>query len=117
MIGKKVFIYRNLTKKCWSIRCVKTRRVIGHAQELCMVACTFKVSEAGRQRVLKEKQKNVHAGVEGTLLVLNAIGPGETQPVKYNPYKAGHFTCQEKPVTDAIYVVFDKNGSCGAIFN
>ena len=65
------FIYRNLHKGKWSIRSLDRDdtygRVIGHASILLMLDCSFTVSEAGRQRVLREKQKNVHAGVRGMI--------------------------------------------------
>lgn len=60
----------------------------------------FKVLESGRQRVLLEKKKNVHAFVwsyypeldeakvleDAAHLSLNSL-----VRVSYNPYKAGHF--------------------------
>jgi len=59
--------------------------------------CKFKVSEAGRQRVLREKRKNVHAGVTGTWIngdrveshyeFLSMVG----RQVTYNPYKYDSF--------------------------
>jgi len=67
----RVFVYYNLTKKCWSIKALEGRskgRVVAHADAVDLWDCKFKVSEAGRQRVLRTKQKNVHAGVEGTLV-------------------------------------------------
>jgi hypothetical protein len=57
------------------------------------------VSEAGRQRVLREKRKNVHAGVSGTWInyctnrvenhfeFLSMVG----RQVTYNPYKYDSF--------------------------
>jgi len=66
--GDKVFIYRNLRDKCWSIRSLKTRRVIGYASSIALDDVTFSVSEAGRQRVIREGRKNVHAGAIGTNL-------------------------------------------------
>ena len=66
--------------------------------------------QAGRQRVLKEKQKNVHAFVTGTLIGLEGFVPFKgrtalvgyegcvadhtpalTKAVSYNPYKRGSF--------------------------
>lgn len=69
---------------------VRKGLVIAHANELRLERCLFKVSQAGRNRVLAEKRKNVHAGVVGY------VNPGLdctdcTTMVSYNPYKAGHF--------------------------
>lgn len=49
----------------------------------------FKVSEAGRQRVLREKRKNVHAGVLGTVLGIPVLQPADK--AFYNPYKYDSF--------------------------
>jgi hypothetical protein len=58
---------------------------------------TFKVSEAGRQRVLRERKKNVHAGVVGhwigsldDQLTIERIVYNGTA-VTYNPYKYDSF--------------------------
>lgn len=88
----KVFVYFNLHKKCWSVKALdgeKKGRVIMHTQELSLRDITFKVSEAGRQRVLAEKRKNVHAGVVGYLD--EPVAGKEWTLVRYNPYVAGHF--------------------------
>jgi hypothetical protein len=64
----QVRVYRNITKNCWSIKSEDEelgQRVIGHAQSVILGIGSFKVSEAGRDRVRKEKRKNVHAWVTG----------------------------------------------------
>jgi len=63
----KVEVYFNLHRKVWSVRNAKTKRLVGHASRLLLRDATFKVSEAGRQRVLRERKKNVHAFVRGEL--------------------------------------------------
>lgn len=90
---ERVFVYFNLHKKVWSIKSLKTGRVIAHANTVQLKDVTFKVSEAGRQRVLKEKRKNVHAGVVGTLVAKDFFfHPGLlNEVISYNPYKAPHF--------------------------
>jgi hypothetical protein len=87
----RVFVYFNLHKKVWSIKDLATGRVVQHASQVLLTDCTFKVSKAGRERVLRERRKNVHAGVVGTLI---AADPTDTLqftakyiPVTYNPYK------------------------------
>ena len=64
----KVFVYFNLHKKVWSVKALEgpnKGKVIEHTTNINIANAKFKVSEAGRQRVLKEKKKNVHAGVTG----------------------------------------------------
>ena len=89
--NQQVKVYRNLTNKCLSV--MESGLVIGHAQTIKLTDVSFKVSQSGRDRCVKEKRKNVHAFVVGKLE--SAIA--EVQPeitgtkVSYNPYKAGHF--------------------------
>lgn len=64
----KVFVYCHVRKGCLSIRAMegsKKGRVIAHAEKLSMSDVDFRVSEAGRKRVLSEGRKNVHAGAVG----------------------------------------------------
>ena len=113
---RKVFVYYNLHKHKWSVKDVKTGRVIGHHYDVSLYNATFKVSEAGRVRVLKEKRKNVHAGVEGYLTkdVLARKMDGtilwesqsERHKVTYDPYKYDTFvTVSDKEPIDKAYFV------------
>jgi hypothetical protein len=99
----KVFVYFNLHRKCWSVKALEGPRkglVIQHCNEIKLRDITFKVSEAGRQRVLAEQRKNVHAGVVG--FTTDEIFPAEAPiMVSYNPYKAGHF--YNKETGEAVY--------------
>lgn len=66
----RVEVYWNLHRKCYSVRALKGEhkgRVILHATKLLLRDVKLVVREAGRQRVLKERRKNVHAFVRGTL--------------------------------------------------
>lgn len=104
----KCFVYRNLHKEgcVYSIKALEGEfkgRIIGYATGVSLFDCTFKVSAAGRARVLREKKKNVHAGVEGLLFWAHGYerrlcdNPAQSYPVKqcrvnnsvrvtYNPY-------------------------------
>lgn len=83
----KVFVYFNLHKKIWSVKALtgaSRGRVIAHCSMVSLVNVEFRVSEAGRQRVLREGRKNVHAGVVGYLTDL--CGPPiNSVRVRYNP--------------------------------
>lgn len=63
----KVRVYWNLHRGCWSVQDARTRRVLGTATQVLVRDARFTVSEAGRQRVLRERKKNVHAFVVGEL--------------------------------------------------
>ena len=84
----KVKCYFNLHKKVFSVQ--HNGIVIAHKDSLVLRNAVFKVSEAGRQRVLKEKRKNVHAYVIGEME--EYFEPqGEVNDVTYNPYVYSSF--------------------------
>lgn len=113
--GKKVQVYRNLHKDCYSVRCAKTRRVIGHMRSVVLLHPRFKVNAKGRDRVRALKRKEVHAYVEGLLLsktsdVLDVEGE---VVISYNPYINDTFMrdqgdCQV-PVERAALVVMGRD--------
>jgi hypothetical protein len=99
LTGQRVQCYWNIRSKCWSVRDPKTRLVIGHTKILRLVDCRFIVNEAGRRRVLRERKKNVHAWVEGTVAAphddwwdidLSDIMERDRR-VSYNPYHGPNF--------------------------
>lgn len=102
----KVFCYWNLHKKLWSVRDQKTKKVIHHLTSLTLTDCELKVSEAGRQRVLKEKCKNVHAGIIGNLLLGDIPTEKFGSPVTYNPYLNSSFQHKGGVITRAWEVRF-----------
>jgi len=113
----RVFVYFNLHRKCFSIKALEgdqKGRVIAHRDTVVLDGCKLMVSEAGRQRVLREKRKNVHAGVSGTWInyctnradnqfdFISIVG----RQVTYNPYKYDSFVFKttEQPVKVADVV-------------
>lgn len=91
----KVFAYWNLHRKVWSLKAAEgpqRGRVVMHTQAVTLTQCELKVSQAGRERVLRERRKNVHAGVMGHLLgfYIPAI-EGSDVRLRYNPYEAATF--------------------------
>lgn len=91
----KVFVYFNLHKRLFSVKALEGAnkgRVIAHVDNVSLSDVTFKVSQAGRQRVLREQRKNVHAGVVGTLVPMLC---GTGLQVTYNPYKYDTFVCKD----------------------
>lgn len=104
-VGKRVFVYWNLHKKCWSIR--HKGKVLFHAANLMLSDCTLKVSEKGRQRVLREGKKYVHAGVEGCLSVDASPQGDGVRVIGYNPRKGGTFFEYDSgmPILEAQMVI------------
>jgi|TARA_R110000765_G_C18755982_1_gene588471 hypothetical protein len=82
----KVEVYRNLHKQCWSVRSNETGRVIDHVRNIHLKDATLVVRPSGREKVLRERKKNVHAFVRGE--ITNVGGVSLTiDEVVYNPYK------------------------------
>lgn len=104
MSDSRVQVYWNSHRKLWSVR--KNRKVILHAPFLILSDCVFVVRERGRQRVLREKRKNVHAWVEGEARVLTAQGCDEAEAVMYNPYVNTCFLAEGEPIETAYAVWF-----------
>jgi hypothetical protein len=105
MIGKKVQVYFNLHKKVFSVKDKKSGLVIAHVNNIYLEDVSFKVSKSGRERVLKEQRKNVHAVVEGTVICpIETLGM-PMHGVTYNPYKYDSFVIKsnEKPVKKANF--------------
>lgn len=120
--GQRVEVYRNLKFKdriVYSIRDAKSGLVLGHATDLLLTnKCKFVVKEVGRQRVLKEKKKNVHAWIEGSFGIIHAGDDkifGDGTPVRYNPYTNSHFEMSDcgEPIVGAN-LVFIKEGLVSA---
>lgn len=117
-VGTRVMAYRNLHKGCWSLKELRTGRVIAHLEEVFISDALFRVSEAGRQRVLRERAKNVHAGVVGVV----SAPPGDGMlvlrtGVRYNPYQAATFLTVPHgvPLTGAACVHLDAAGRAFAL--
>lgn len=89
MFKQQVMVYFNLHRKLWSIKSLKTGLVIGHAKTVILSDVKPRVSEAGRQKVLETKQKNVHAGIVGTLESYKDYKESlkDYDEITYNPYK------------------------------
>ena len=118
-----VQVYRNLHRRCWSVRDRASRRVVGHENLIILADCTFRVSEAGRRRVLATGRKNVHAYVQGNrdhrrkieaAREANASQGGLFKvPVSYDPRKGPSFvrTDTGEPVTKATLVILGSQGA------
>ena len=90
--GKPFEVYRNLNRRCFSVR--QGGKVVAHADGFVVENARAKISEAGRQRVIAERSKNVHAVIIGDRLVLGAIdseGLGMLDELYYDPYKLDSF--------------------------
>ena len=98
--GVRVRVARNLHKKLYSIR--YKGKVVGYRKRILLTNVKFLVSEKGRQRVLQEGKKNVHAFAEGDWVRrggafgTDANGKKEFPiKVKYNPYEDTSFVTSD----------------------
>ena len=105
--NKRVYVYFNLHKKIWSVRQIGTP--VEHTKYIMLKGARFLVSEAGRQKVLREQRKNVHAGVSGYIVERVPNIPDAIHNVTYNPYRYDTFIdCLDRePVTHADYAVLE----------
>ena len=98
----RVETYFNLHKKCLSYR--PSGGKVRHAHTLLLNNVKFAVQPAGREKVLREKKKNVHAFVRGEVAFVRhditeddgdiTVGTMERhgyRPITYNPYKYESF--------------------------
>jgi len=88
-----VRVYWNFHRKCYSVQ--QNRLVIGHTDCIFLVNVRFHVSEAGRQRVLKERKKNVHAYAIGTIKIPENVF--WDVKIQYNPYRHKSFCLWVNP--------------------
>jgi hypothetical protein len=87
---KKIQVYRNLNKDCWSAR--QSGSTVEHFDTILLMDCTYHVQKGGLQRARREKQRNVHAYVKGYM----KMGDKRLRKVKgyrvsYNPFKKDFF--------------------------
>ena len=105
---KQVRIYFNLRTKTLSLQTKVNGqwKVTAHPFTAYLKNVKFKVSEAGRQRVLQQKRKNVHAWVTGELIEkLPDHGPFDS--ARYNPYELEKFQSNGKYIDKADFAILN----------
>ncbi len=108
----RYYIYRNLHTGGFSVK--RKGRVVDRISQYSLMAedVEFKVNEGGRQRVIKDKKKNVHAFIVCDKYILyGRESVDNARIVTYNPYKSSSFTCDGKPIANAKKVVC-RDGKC-----
>lgn len=128
-------IYCNIRKKTLSVKALEgpfKGRVVAGVERMLLADAEFRVSEAGRQRVINSGHKNVHAGVIGRpIAVWGAVVRDDLDPatheglgasinniwpvfrgerVSYNPFKTRTFVRAgtRKKVSTAKRVLLDR---------
>lgn len=111
-----VRVFKNLKYGCYSIM---QRGVIrASAKQVRLSDVEFRVRESGRQRMLREKRKNVHAFAVGHLV--DYVHPGDERELEpmagrsafYDPYRYASFVDGETkaPVISVRTARFDEDG-------
>jgi len=106
-LKRRVYVYFNLHKKVWSVR--QAGSPVEHTKYIMLEDARFLVGQAGRKKVLKEKRKNVHAGVSGYIVDRVPNVPDFCTTVSYNPYKNETFInfATERAILWAPHVVME----------
>ena len=101
-------VYRNLTRRGWSIR--ERGRVVGHLQFLTLAGAVMIVRPGARARVLRTGHREVQAWIRGDLIPHAGVPPVAVR-LRYRPFEAGHFTddCGLQ-VQAAAFVFLDEDG-------
>lgn len=111
-IGQRCRIYRNLNNGTMSLQLkVKGWFVAGHVTDAIVRDVSFHISEASRQRVIRDARKNVHAWGEGILIA--QFQPEIAAPIdlSYNPYEDTTFIARDskRPIARCQYLVVRAN--------
>ena len=88
----RVKVYFNLHKKLFSVVAMEGEnkgRVIEHIDKINLENCSFRVQKSGREKVLREKRKNVHAYISG--YKVSSDNKRLQSEATYNPYKYSTF--------------------------
>lgn len=88
---ERVEVYRNLHTGTLSVRSCKTGRVIAHPTEITLALPKFVVQQGGRERVLRERKKYVHAFVRGYVSERGLAPQCGGRMAIYNPFKVSTF--------------------------
>ena len=96
---KKVRVYCNLHRKCWSIQDCKSGLVRGYKSWVVLEDAKFVVRKGGQKRVRQEGKKNVHAFAVGYIQdwrtePSHVVYLDDWDRVKYNPYTDDYFMHQ-----------------------
>lgn len=115
-LTKPVRVFKNWKHGCYTI--MQDGRPKASARQVRLGEVEFRVRESGRQRMLRNRRRNVHAYAIGRLL--DFVHPEEARELEgmagrgvfYDPYHFASFVDGETraPVTFASAAQFDERG-------
>lgn len=114
-------VFKNLKHGCYSI--MQRGTVRASARRVRLADVEFRVGEKGRQRMIRERRRNVHAFAVGRLVDWvhpddsRDIAPLEGRGAIYDPYRFASFVDAETgaPVTSVSAAYFDEDGVVYAV--
>ena len=84
--NQKVEVYKNLHNGLFSVR--QDGLVVAHVESIVLSYPKIKINEKGRQKVIKDKAKNVHAFITGFPNSVNkCFTSTDKRAITYNPYR------------------------------
>ena len=108
--GMLVKVYRNLHTGNFSIKCMKSNLIVAHGTDFNLINVQAKVNQSGRERVLREQQKNVHAYLVGEYTEDKTVA--NNVELYYNPYKLSSFinkkTGEDVDKVENVYFINNK---------
>lgn len=115
-LSKPVRVFKNPKLGCYNI--MQGGLIKATAQRIRLCDAEFLVRESGRQRMLRENRRTIHAYVQGRLV--DYTHPDDTQTIShlpgrsatYNPYRFSSFVDRETeaPLLRAPWVQLDEHG-------
>lgn len=105
-------VYRNLHTGSWSLKHPTRGLVTGHADRVVLADAIFSVAPRANARVRATGRKEVHAWVDGRVLLGTEESTAGLDRVRYNPMEHRRFVRAEDgtPVTRSPRVVLDADG-------
>jgi hypothetical protein len=87
-IGHPIRVYRNLNNGRMSLQSKQgsSWKVVGHVENCVISSVKFHIGESGRQKVIRERCKNVHAWGQGMLVAEFDERVKAPVALSYNPY-------------------------------
>ena len=116
--NKPVRVFLNHKHRCYSI--FQNGAVRASARQVRLTDVEFRVRESGRQRMLRENRRTIHAFAVGRLIDHvhpseheRALGDLGGRRLRYAPQEAGWFMDAQtrEPVASASVAQFDEDGA------
>lgn len=114
--SQPVRVFKNPKRGCYSI--MQNGRVRASAKQIRLRDAEFLVKESGRQRMLRDNRRTIHAWVVGELVEFLHPEDGSSlqrltgRSATYNPHRYTSFVDRdtETPLNRAALVQFDESG-------